>query len=157
MIHKLSIAAALALLTSWLTSCQTTTDFGVHAVQPRDISVPRAMVLDTHLYRSNTMQIGDYRHANLERPPAPDIDKDPAAEILATAVAPGDTLVWNSHTFHGAPGNRLDRRRAAFSVNWVGDDVTYTAAPSLETYRDPSLAPGQPIAGARFPMVRQRD
>lgn len=98
----------------------------------------------------------DYRHANFARPPPPDIESDPAAEILATAMAPGDMLIWNSHTFHSAPGNHLDRRRAAFSLNWVGDGVTYTAAPSLETYRDPSLSPGQPIAGEKFPVVRQK-
>ena len=62
MIHKLCItASALALLTS----CQTTTDFGVHAVQPSDIHVPRGMVLDTHLHRSNSVEVGEYRHANL--------------------------------------------------------------------------------------------
>ena len=99
----------------------------------------------------------DYRHANFTRPTPPDIDSDPTAEILATAMAPGDMLVWNSHTFHSAPGNHLNRRRAAFSVNWVGDGVTYTAAPSLETYRDPSLSPGQEIAGDRFPVVRERN
>ena len=99
----------------------------------------------------------DYRHANFERAPPPDIDNDRDAEILATEMAPGDTLVWTSRTFHSAPGNHLERRRAAFSVNWVGDDVTYTAAPSLETYRDPSLAVGQPIASDKFPVVRQRN
>ena len=62
MIHKLCIvAAALALLTS----CQTNTDFGVHSVQPRDIPVPRGMALDTHLNRSNSLEVGDYRYANL--------------------------------------------------------------------------------------------
>ncbi len=96
-----------------------------------------------------------YRHGDETRPLPPDIDNDPAAEILTTAMAPGDTLVWNSHTFHSAPGNRLERRRAAFSVNWVGDDVTFTGAPSLETYRDPSLLPGQPIDCARFPVLRR--
>jgi len=98
----------------------------------------------------------DYRHARNERPLPPDFDNDPTSEILSTAMMPGDTLVWNSYTFHSAPGNRLDSRRAAFSVNWVGDDVTYTDAPALETYRDPSLVAGLPIVCAKFPCLRGR-
>lgn len=98
----------------------------------------------------------DYRHLRDERPPPPDIAGDPSAEILATAMAPGDMLVWNSRTFHSAPGNTLDRRRAAFSLNWVGDDVTFHDIPSLQTYRADGLCEGMPIACDKFPVVRRR-
>ncbi len=63
-------------------------------------------------------------------------------------------LVWYSYTLHSAPGNRLDRRRAAFSVNWLGDDIVYNDKPSLETYRDSSQVVGQPIICDKFPLVR---
>ena len=64
-------------------------------------------------------------------------------------------LVWWSHTLHCAPGNRLDRRRAAFSVNWLGDDVTYNGQPALDTYIDPLLSSGDHVVGDKFPLVRQ--
>jgi ectoine hydroxylase-related dioxygenase (phytanoyl-CoA dioxygenase family) len=97
----------------------------------------------------------DYKHARHERPVMPNIDNDPDAEILSTAMAPGDMLIWNACTFHSAPGNTLDQRRAAFSINWTGDDVTYEEVPALETYLDPSLKTGGRIEGAKFPLVRQ--
>ncbi|WP_282609951.1 phytanoyl-CoA dioxygenase family protein [Pelagibius sp. Alg239-R121] len=96
----------------------------------------------------------DYKHLRHERPPIPDIDHDPNGEILATALAPGDMLIWNSHTFHSAPGNELDRRRAAFSVNWVGDDVTYEDVPAIATYRDAGLNTSDRIDCDKFPLVR---
>ncbi|MDH3467992.1 MAG: phytanoyl-CoA dioxygenase family protein [Gammaproteobacteria bacterium] len=96
----------------------------------------------------------DYKHLRRERAAVPNIDADPSAEIIATAMEPGDMLVWNSHTFHSAPGNSLDRRRAAFSVNWVGDDVTYDDVPALDTYRHPELKTGDRITCDKFPLVR---
>lgn len=96
----------------------------------------------------------DYQHVRRERPIAPQIDANPNAEILATEMEPGDMLVWNSYTFHSAPGNSLTQRRAAFSVNWVGDDITYEDVPALETYRHPSLKTGDPITCDKFPLMR---
>ncbi len=98
----------------------------------------------------------DYRHVRKERPPIPDIDNDPAAEILSCAMSPGDTLIWNSHTFHAAPGNKLNQRRAAFSVNLVGDNVTYEDVPALETYKDPSFRSGDKLASDKFQVIRSR-
>lgn len=96
----------------------------------------------------------DYIHVRKERPGAPDIDVDASIEVLSTAMNPGDMLVWNSYTFHSAPGNRLDRRRAAFSVNWLGDDIRYDEAPALATYLDPNLETGDRVISDKFPLVR---
>ena len=96
----------------------------------------------------------DYRHVRKERPEVPDIDNGKGIEILGTAMEPGDMLIWNSYTFHCAPGNSLDRRRAAFSVNWLGDDVTYDEMPALETYLDSELATGDRLISHKFPLVR---
>lgn len=98
----------------------------------------------------------DYPHVRKARPAKPDIDNDRNAEILSTAMNPGDMLVWNSYTFHCAPGNPLDRRRAAFSVNWLGDDITYDEAPALATYLDPGLKTGDRVISEKFPRVRGR-
>ncbi|HJP16719.1 MAG TPA: phytanoyl-CoA dioxygenase family protein [Acidimicrobiales bacterium] len=93
-----------------------------------------------------------YRHARSDLPLPPVIED---GLILATELQPGDMLVWWSHTLHCAPGNRLPRRRAAFSVNWVGDDVTYNGQPALETYIDSSLVTGGSVISEKFPVVRQ--
>ncbi|HCV35460.1 MAG: phytanoyl-CoA dioxygenase family protein [Acidimicrobiales bacterium] len=93
-----------------------------------------------------------YCHARSELP-LPPISQD--GRILHTSLEPGDMLVWWSHTLHCAPGNHLDRRRAAFSVNWLGDDVTYNGQPALDTYIDPSLSSGDHVVSDKFPLVRQ--
>ena len=112
--------------------------------------------LSQTLYRAVNFEdvTKDYQHARLERPVVPDIDSNDDAEILATEMNPGDLLIWNSHTFHCAPGNKLDKRRAAFSVNWTGDDVTYLSVGALETYLNPELKSGDQIISDKFPLVR---
>ena len=94
----------------------------------------------------------EYRHARTELP-LPEIETG-ASEILVAPLMAGDMLVWWSYTLHCAPGNRLPSRRAAFSVNWVGDDVVYNAKPALDTYREASLQIGEPIICDKFPLVR---
>lgn len=96
----------------------------------------------------------DYRHARKELPLPPDAETPEDAEILTTALRAGDMLAWTSYTLHSAPGNKLDQRRAAFSVNWLGDDVVFNGKPSLESYRDSSQVVGEPIICEKFPLVR---
>lgn len=88
------------------------------------------------------------------RPPPPDISNDPSAEIISTHLKPGDLLIWNSFTYHSAPGNSLPRRRAAYNVTWVGDDVLFKDLPCLSVYRSSSCVHGQPINCDKFPMLR---
>ncbi|SVB55845.1 uncharacterized protein METZ01_LOCUS208699, partial [marine metagenome] len=57
---------------------------------------------------------------------------------------------------HSAPGNALDQRRAAFSINWIGDGVTFHDIPSLQSYRAEGVTEGMPITCEKFPVVRQR-
>lgn len=94
----------------------------------------------------------DYRHARTELP-LPQIETD-GSEVLVAPLKAGDMLVWWSYTLHCAPGNRLASRRAAFSVNWVGDDVVYNGKPALDTYCESSLQIGEPIICDKFPLVR---
>ena len=99
---------------------------------------------------------GTYRHERTDMPAVPPIEGDDDAELLSTELEPGDMLVWTSRTLHRAPGNPLPHRRAAFSVNWVGDDVTYHDVAALETYQHPDLSTGDSITGDKFPLVRSR-
>ena len=96
----------------------------------------------------------DYRHARSDRPVIPDIDDDPATRILATELQPGDMLAWDSYTFHSAPGNTLNRRRAAFSINWASDAIRFHDIPCLASYRAPELTEGSSITCDKFPLVR---
>lgn len=96
----------------------------------------------------------DYRHARKELPLPPGSAAETPTEVLIAPVSAGDMLAWKSYTLHSAPGNRLNKRRAAFSVNWLGDDIAYNARPSLDTYRDSSQVVGSHIVCEKFPLVR---
>ena len=98
----------------------------------------------------------DYRHVRSDRPIIPDIDNDASARILATELEPGDMLVWDSYTFHSAPGNTLGRRRAAFSINWASDAIRFHDVPCLASYRAPKLTEGSAMTCDKFPLVRPR-
>ena len=91
-----------------------------------------------------------------ERRPPPDFDGE--ADIVTCAMDRGDALVWNARTFHSAPGNHLDRRRAALSLNFAGDDVTYFDMPgeSDPPDRGEGLVEGGPITCETFPLLRSR-
>jgi len=112
--------------------------------------------LPNQLYRAIDFEnpTNDYQHARKELPLPPANDTTAETEILTTSMKAGDMLAWTSYTLHSAAGNKLDRRRAAFSVNWLGDDVVFNGQDSLETYRDASQVIGEPIHCEKFPIVR---
>jgi hypothetical protein len=60
---KILCLAGAAL--AFLPGCISYADDGVHAVQWSDIRVPKGMKLSTHLHQSNTLEVGNYRYANL--------------------------------------------------------------------------------------------
>ncbi len=90
----------------------------------------------------------------------PDIDADRSRyPILSWTMAPGDCVVFDPLTIHGAPGNEHSaRRRRALSIRWLGDDATYREHPNVtKPIRDPGLKDGEKISGDLFPVVLQRD
>jgi len=99
----------------------------------------------------------EYKGVIKERPLPPDFDQIAEVEILSCDLNPGDALVWNSRTFHSAPGNSLDRRRAALSLNFCGDDVTYFDMPQDPDppVRGENLVDGGDITCESFPLLRQ--
>lgn len=98
----------------------------------------------------------EYAGVLKDRPLPPDFSKVAKAEVLTCKLSPGDALVWNSRTFHSAPGNTLDRRRAALSLNFCGDDVTYFEMPQDPDppIRGEGLVDGGEITCASFPLLQ---
>ena len=86
----------------------------------------------------------------------PDIDAQPDAyRILTWDLQPGDAILFNYLTVHGAPGNATTVRRRAFSARWVGDDVCFVQRPGRTSPPFPGidLKHGQRLRDDWFPVV----
>jgi ectoine hydroxylase-related dioxygenase (phytanoyl-CoA dioxygenase family) len=83
----------------------------------------------------------------------PIADDDP--RILAPELEPGDAIIFDFHTVHGAPGNTLNRRRRAFSARFVGDDVTFLERPGRTSPPFPGInqKSGEKLRADWFPEV----
>jgi len=85
----------------------------------------------------------------------PDIDSDRSHyNIVSWTLNPGDVLVFDARTLHGASGNLKGDPRRAFATRWVGDDVRYM--PRAATVRFPwkhDVRPGEPLSGPLFPQI----
>ena len=71
--------------------------------------------------------------ASAALPKLPDIDALEAAgevKVLRWDVAPGDVIIFDSFTVHGAPGNAsASVRRRAYATRWASDAVRFDARP----------------------------
>ncbi|MDP9138451.1 MAG: phytanoyl-CoA dioxygenase family protein, partial [Pseudomonadota bacterium] len=61
--------------------------------------------------------------------PVPDPDNDPSMQVLEWEMAPGDAVLFDFRTAHGARGNLAPSRRRVLSLRWVGDDARYVERP----------------------------
>ena len=94
---------------------------------------------------------------NSERENLPDFNnRREDYDFLCWDMEPGDCLIHQARTVHGASGNttREDRRRA-LSIRWLGDDARYrelidNGDPNLV---DPSLRPGEKMISLKFPII----
>ena len=82
-------------------------------------------------------------------------------DIVGWDVSRGDALVFSAWLLHGAQGNASsDRRRAAISTRWLGDDAVWhphAGADPTVTIDDVSVAPGELAHDDdRFPVVWPR-
>jgi ectoine hydroxylase-related dioxygenase (phytanoyl-CoA dioxygenase family) len=96
----------------------------------------------------------DYAGAGFE--PVPDIDAErDRFDIRSYDLAPGDALVFNFLTLHGAPANMTPGRRRGFSTRWLGDDVTYSKRPGETSppFNDIGLCTGDPMPEDLFPVI----
>ena len=86
----------------------------------------------------------------------PDVESDRGAyEILAWELEPGDAVFFHMLTLHAAGG--AERRRRAFSVRFLGDDVTHAPRPWKTSPEFPGLAEelpaGAPMEHRLFPLL----
>lgn len=98
-----------------------------------------------------------YEGDDSERVPDVEAEKE-NLDVLGWAVEPGDAVVFDFRTLHGAPANRSAGRRRVISVRWVGDGARFAARPGRTSppYPDLDYADGAPFEGPDFPVLWPR-
>jgi len=99
----------------------------------------------------------DQPGAELEQ--VPDIDASPDQyEILAWALEPGDTIVFDYRTLHGTGDATITSMRRAFSTRWLGDDMRYCDRPGETSppYVDHGMRSGEVMREDWFPILWRR-
>lgn len=90
----------------------------------------------------------DFYEGDEEWTPVPDPDANPSEnKVLEWPMEPGDAVLFDFRTVHGARGNMSDTRRRALSLRWVGDDARYVARPGRTS---PPFPGHEMVAGQRF-------
>ncbi len=88
--------------------------------------------------------------------PVPDPDKSPDdMQVLEWAMQPGDAVLFDYCTVHGARGNMSGRTRRALSLRWVGDDARYVERPGRTSPPFPGhgMVAGQRLRTDWFPVI----
>lgn len=90
--------------------------------------------------------------------PVPDPDREAGYQVLEWPLEPGDCVLFDYGTLHGARGNMSERRRRALSVRFVGDDARYVERPGRTSppYPGHGMAAGQRLRADWFPQVWPR-
>lgn len=99
-----------------------------------------------------------YGETDQYRPvPNPDIETD--LKVLEWEMEPGDAVLFDFRTAHGARGNPTSERRRVLSLRWVGDDVRYAERPGKTSppYPGHGMVPGQRLREDWFPVVWNPD
>ena len=86
----------------------------------------------------------------------PDPDADPASfEVLEWPMEPGDIVLFDFRTVHGARGNPEGSSRRALSLRWVGDDARYVerSGRTSPPYPGHGMVTGQKLRPDWFPVI----
>ena len=75
--------------------------------------------------------------------------------ILEWEMQPGDAILFDFRTVHGAKGNLQNRRRRAFSMRWVGDDARFAqrAGKTSPPFPGHGMHAGQRLREDWFPVL----
>jgi len=88
--------------------------------------------------------------------PVPDLDANPDdMRVLEWPMDPGDVVLFDYRTVHGARGNESANRRRALSLRWVGDDARYVARQGRTSPPFPGheMVTGQRLRTDWFPII----
>ncbi len=99
----------------------------------------------------------DFYEGDHEWTPVPDPDADPGqTQVLEWPMDPGDAVLFDFRTAHGARGNASDMRRRALSLRWVGDDARYVERPGRTSPPFPGheMVAGQRLRPDWFPIIK---
>lgn len=99
---------------------------------------------------------GDFYPGKNDYLPVPDPDADPGKHrVLEWAMEPGDAVLFDFRTVHGARANMASSRRRAFSMRWLGDDIRYCERPGRTSppYPGHGMIAGQRLREDWFPVV----
>lgn len=88
--------------------------------------------------------------------PVPDPDSEPEKyRILEWEMEPGDAVLFDYRTVHGARANMSTSRRRAFSMRWLGDDMRYVTRPGRTSppYPGHGMSDGERLREDWFPTL----
>jgi len=88
--------------------------------------------------------------------PVPDPDANPGdMRVLEWNMQPGDAVLFDFRTVHGARGNFTPHRRRALSLRWVGDDARYVQRSGRTSPPFPghNMTEGQRLREDWFPTI----
>ena len=87
--------------------------------------------------------------------PIPDPERDRDLRVLEWQMEPGDAVIFDFRTVHGARGNDAPDRRRVLSLRWIGDDVRYAERPGRTSppYPGHAMVPGQRLREDWFPVI----
>lgn len=100
----------------------------------------------------------DFYDKKIDWTPVPDPDADPKdTSVVEFVMQPGDAVLFDFRTVHGARGNRSGQRRRALSLRWVGDDARYVQRPGRTSPPFPGhgMVDGQKLREDWFPVIWQ--
>lgn len=100
-----------------------------------------------------------FPEGSLEEIPAIEAERE-RHDIRGWAMQPGDAVFFHMLTLHHSYGVPGTNRRRAFSLRFLGDDMTYAprqwiCSPDFSGH-DLGLAAGEPMQGELFPVLRTR-
>ncbi|MBZ0128469.1 MAG: phytanoyl-CoA dioxygenase family protein [Rhodobacteraceae bacterium] len=98
----------------------------------------------------------DFYESGQEWIEVPDPDSDPRdMRVLEWVMQPGDAVLFDFRTVHGARGNFTPSRRRALSLRWVGDDARYVQRPGRTSPPFPGhdMREGQKLREDWFPVI----
>jgi ectoine hydroxylase-related dioxygenase (phytanoyl-CoA dioxygenase family) len=98
----------------------------------------------------------DFYESDTDWTPVPDPDANPDKNtVLEWAMEPGDAVLFDYRTAHGARGNMSSSRRRALSLRWVGDDARFVERPGRTSPPFPGhqMVGGQKLREDWFPVI----